>query len=462
MKRLLTILLTVFAIFATTVVMAPRQAQLSAQAQTTPTSPSCQAQAPCVALVDEVGQAAARAFARATVHALLAAKTVTGNSFGAGTAAVLSYCDKFAGACGTANDGYPNLLAKTGQYNNITDVPGIQAGLYTDPNVLTGTTAFIMRSGATVGIEVRGSAPGGRETDVLKDQQVAQPINAVVLSGGSSYGLAAADGVVQWLEQNHIGLSANGGQGVVPIVPEAIIFDPGRFGPFTVHPTADFGYKAAQAAHTGPLDQGNIGSGAGAEAGSLKGGLGFASEDLGDGIFVGAAVTINSVGDGYDPGTGCQFYGAQFQLQHEFAGVIPPPGGCGSSSTGVGAASAADHAPVRNTTIGVVATNLAMDKAMVNQLASYGQDGMALAIRPSHTMLDGDTVMSISTGTVSRSSPTDIVPAPVDVPVPDTGAGEPLVLGVVGLTGGVVLTLQRPRRRRRLEQIKAAQRRDET
>lgn len=452
MRRASTLGLLTSMVLGYGIAFAPTSSRITAEAMT-PATPGCQTDAACQALVNQVGEAAVRVFARATVHALLAAQTVTANGFGAGTTTVKSYCDMFPGACGNATDGYPNATGKTGTYNNITDVPGVQAGEYTDPNVLTGTTAMIMHDGATVGVEVRGSAPGSRETDVVRDEEVAQPVNAVVLSGGSAYGLAAGDGVAQWLEQNHIGMPADNGQGVVPIVPEAIIFDPGRFGPFTVHPTASFGYAAAQNAHTGPLAEGNVGSGAGAEAGSVKGGLGFASEDLGQGLFVGAAVTINSVGDGYDPGNGCRFYAGNFQLDNEFAGVQPPPGGCGS--TGVGAP--AGHAAVKNTTVGVVATNLAMDKAMVNKLAVFGQDGMARAIRPSHTMLDGDTVFGIATGTISLSSPTTGVS--LGATVPEGPSPTSLIAGALA-TGAAVLLAGRYTRRR-LAALKRSQRRNQ-
>lgn len=403
----------------------------------TATQPGCQADAACAALVDQVGVAAEHAFARATAHAILAAKTVQGVGFTGGSSAVTSYCDALPGTCGQATGGYADMPGKTGPNNNPTDVPGLLAGHYTDPNVLTGTTAFIMPGGATVGVEVRGSAPGSRETEVVRSDQVTQPINAVVLSGGSAYGLAAADGVAQWLEQNHLGLPLKGG--VVPIVPSAIIFDPGRFGPFTVHPTAQFGFNAATAAKAGPLAEGSVGAGAGAESGGVKGGIGFASEDLGNGIIVAAAADVNSVGDVYDTGNACILYGARLQLAGEFKGVRPPPNGCTTASGSALAVNLHPAQPVRNTTVGIVATNLALDKAMANKLAQYGQDGMALGIRPSHTMLDGDTVFSISTGTVT--GPAAVGP----VGLPNTTAARGAGVALLAFCGAGMVLLLAPR-----------------
>lgn len=386
---------------------------VSATASPNPGTDSCQASAACLALVDELGQAAEQTMDRAIVHAMLAAKTVTDAS----GSVVNSYCTQFVGACASGRPGYPVSPGTIGRYNNITDVPGIEVGSYTDPRVLTGTTVLLTPHGSTVGVEVRGSAPGSRDTDPVGATEDSLPIYGLVLSGGSAYGLAAADGVDQYLEQHHLGTPQNAsGSEVMPIVPTSIIFDPGRFGPFSVHPGASFGYAAAAAAKVGPFAEGNVGAGAGAEADSLKGGLGSASENLGNGIMVGAIVTINALGDPFDTGDGCAFYAARYQLQDEFGGLRPPPGGCGSYTqspiiSGATVSSAAAKPAGHNTTIGVVATNVALSPAMANRIAMFGEDGLALAIRPSHTFFDGDTVWAMSTGTVSAAAPTTTVGA---------------------------------------------------
>ena len=189
-----------------------------------------------------------------------------------------------------------------GPYNAITDVPGIEVGHYTG-TYLTGTTVVLAENGGqgvAGGVSQRGGAPGTRETDLLKPENMVDKVNAIALSGGSAYGLAAASGVMKCLESQKLGWPVGGGN-VVPIVPTAILFDPGRCGaPFDYRPDFSFGLEACLAAAGGPIKQGNVGAGAGAVSGGVKGGIGTASVVLGNGIIVGAIVAVNSVGSTFD------------------------------------------------------------------------------------------------------------------------------------------------------------------
>ena len=287
---------------------------------------------------------------------------------------------------------------ETKYYNAITDVPGIEVGHYTDKEGLTGTTVILARDGAVGGVDVRGSAPGTRETDLLNPINLVDIVNAVVLSGGSAYGLAAADGVMTCLEDQGIGWPVGGGQ-VVPIVPSAILFDPGRCGTdFRDRPTAKFGLKACQAVDSGPVAQGNVGAGMGARAGGLKGGIGSASTDLGDGVIVGAIVAVNAVGSTVNPDTG-DFYAAFLQVDDEFDKLKDPHWSALKKSGSLLAK--VDQSPGKNTTIAVVATNVELTKAQAQKIAQMAHDGMARAIRPSHTMFDGDTIFALGTGELS-------------------------------------------------------------
>ena len=186
-----------------------------------------------------------------------------------------------------------------GKYNAITDVPGIEVGNFEQRS--TGTTVVLAPNGAVGGVDVRGSAPGTRETDLLDPTNLVDKVDAVVLTGGSAYGLATAHGVMLWLEEKKRGWNVGRGN-VVPIVPAAVLFDPGRFGrAFNDRPTEEFGRRAAEAASAGPVAMGNVGAGAGAVAGGLKGGLGTASVDLGNGVIVGAIVAVNAGGSTVRP-----------------------------------------------------------------------------------------------------------------------------------------------------------------
>lgn len=282
---------------------------------------------------------------------------------------------------------------RSGPLNAITDVPGIEVGSYENNN--TGTTVILAPQGAVGGVDVRGSAPGSRETDLLRPTNMVDKVDAVVLTGGSAYGLAAADGVMRWLEERKRGWAVGGGN-VVPIVPAAVLFDPGRFGrAFTDRPDANFGYKACEAASSGPVRMGNVGAGSGAVSGGLKGGLGTASVDLGDGVFVGAIVAVNAGGSTVNTATG-EFYAKYLEVNGEFGNLKRPF--ASSIEAGPELASIDAMEPVKNTTIACIATNVKLTKAQAQKIAEMAHDGMARAIRPAHTMFDGDTVFVLGTG----------------------------------------------------------------
>lgn len=279
---------------------------------------------------------------------------------------------------------------------SITDVAGILVGHHhridADATLgsgwACGTTVVLAPPGTTAAVDCRGGAPGSRETDLLDPANSVRHVDAVVLTGGSAYGLAAADGVMTWLEEHGRGVAMDGG--VVPIVPAAVIFDL-PVGGWGCRPTADFGYAAAQAATT-HVPIGNVGAGAGARAGVLKGGLGTASVTLPDiGVTVGAVVAVNPGGNVVDPVTGLPWTAS---LTAEF-GLTPPP----ADQIAAYAALDKKSGPL-NTTIAVVATDAALSPAGCRRVAVAAQDGLAHAIRPAHTPLDGDTVFALATGAV--------------------------------------------------------------
>ena len=284
-----------------------------------------------------------------------------------------------------------SLNLQTGPLNLITDVPGIEVGHYQAHH--TGTTVVLARQGAVGGVDVRGSAPGTRETDLLDPVNLVDRVNAVVLSGGSAFGLAAADGVMGWLEEQGQGWPLGDGN-VVPIVPAAVLFDLCRFGRgIQDRPTAEFGRRACEGLSAGLFPQGNVGAGAGALAYGckLKAGLGSASIALGQGVLVGALIAVNPFGSVLHPTTG-ELLGASLGIGDEFA-PLPRP-------TGFTAPPPPRPAPIRNTTIAVVATNLELTKAQSTKVARMAQDGLARAISPAHTLFDGDTVFSLATGQI--------------------------------------------------------------
>ena len=278
----------------------------------------------------------------------------------------------------------------------LTDVPGVRVGHFTDTRRPTGCTVVVAESGAVCGVDVRGGAPGTRETDLLDPVNTVQQVHAVVLSGGSAFGLESATGVVRYLEEKGVGFPV--GVGRVPIVPAAILFDL-AIGDWTIRPDARAGYEAARAAASGPVPEGSVGAGAGATVGkvfgpgsAMKGGVGTASLRLPNGAVVAALVAVNAYGDVVDPATG-----------RLLAGVRTPDG---RGLRGAMEALLAGAAPGRslagqNTSIGVVATNVTLTKTEATKVAQMAHDGFARAIRPVHTPWDGDALFALSTGGVA-------------------------------------------------------------
>jgi L-aminopeptidase/D-esterase-like protein len=280
-------------------------------------------------------------------------------------------------------------MSTPGAHNAITDVPGVLVGHHQrlGPGWATGTTVVLTPDGAVAAVDGRGGAPGTRETDLLAPENLVREAHAVCLSGGSAYGLAAADGVMRWLAERGHGFPV--GQlphEVVPIVPAAVLFDLPR-GEWGNRPDAGFGYAACQSATSGAMAQGTVGAGTGAKVGSLKGGVGTASVVLESGAVVGALVAANAAGAAVDHATG-RPWAADHELAGEFDVRWPDRPG---SVPG-------DQATVLNTTIGVVAVDAELTKAEARRLALAGQDGLARAVRPAHSMFDGDTVFALATG----------------------------------------------------------------
>jgi L-aminopeptidase/D-esterase-like protein len=283
---------------------------------------------------------------------------------------------------------------RPGPHNALTDVPGLRVGHASldGPGALSGTTVVLApEGGAVAGADVRGAAPGTRETDLLHPGATVQRVHAVMLTGGSAYGLAAAGGIMERLEAAGIGFPLPGG--VVPIVPGAVVFDLGRGGNFGARPDADTGAAAYDAASDGPVPQGVVGAGTGAQAGGLKGGIGTASVVLDNGVVVAALVVANSAGSAVDPRTG-ELYGARFGLPGEF-----PPVEVDAAALDELRAAPRPPALGTATTLAVVATDVTLDKAGCGRLATMGHDGLARAISPAHTANDGDVVFGLSTAT---------------------------------------------------------------
>ena len=273
-------------------------------------------------------------------------------------------------------------------HDDITDIPGIRVGHDTNLEAGTGCTVILCGTPAVGGVDVRGGAPATRETDLLHPMHLVEEVHAVLLTGGSAYGLDAASGVMRYLEERNIGYDVEVAR--VPIVPAAAIFDLG-FGSARVRPDAASGYRACEQATAEAVAQGNVGAGTGATVGKMegptfmmKGGLGSASMRLDDGTLVGAIVAVNAYGDVIDP-----------QTQQVIAGARHPLGGF----------IAAD--PFGNTTIAVIATSASLSKEAINKVAQMAHNGLAQAIRPAHTMFDGDTVfaMALGPGLETRRNP---------------------------------------------------------
>ncbi|WHT18358.1 P1 family peptidase [Crossiella sp. CA-258035] len=277
-----------------------------------------------------------------------------------------------------------------GPLNALTDVPGLLVGQHhrLDEGWATGTTVVLAPDGAVGAVDVRGGGPGTRETDLLDPTHLVQRVNAVVLTGGSAFGLAAADGVMRWLDERHQGVSVGPDpHQVVPIVPAAVLFDLWH-NAWGNRPDAGFGALACAAATDGPVAQGTVGAGAGAQAGWLKGGLGTASAVLPDGTTLGALVAANPHGDPLAP-TGLP-WAAHLGLPEEFRLQAP-------DQRELDQVSREFPASRLNTTIGVIATDATLSKAECHRLAVVAHDGLARAVRPAHSMFDGDTFFALST-----------------------------------------------------------------
>lgn len=283
-------------------------------------------------------------------------------------------------------------MTKTGKHNSIIDIEGILVGHFTDRKAASGATVVLCPQGATGGVDVRGSAPGTRETDLLQPMNLVEKIQAVVLTGGSVYGLAAADGVVRWLAKRGWGFPLDGGH-VAPIVPAAALFDLGRGKDFVPPIGPEWGARACDSAGDAPFPLGTLGAGTGAKAGSIKGGLGTASTVLGSGLTVAALVAVNSLGSVIDPATG-----RPWEIRQEVKGEFGEEG-----RRAVRLPQLPEAFPVGNTTLGIIATDGTLTKAQAQKIAQMAHDGMARAIRPAHTMFDGDTIFCLATG--KRSLP---------------------------------------------------------
>ena len=286
-------------------------------------------------------------------------------------------------------------MAKT-WHNAITDVPGIRVGHATNKEAMTGCTVVLCPpKGAVGGVDQRGGAPGTRETDLLRPMHLVQRVHAILLSGGSAFGLDAAGGVVRWLEEQGIGYDT--GVAKIPIVPAAVVFDL-SIGRADVRPDAAMGYAACEAAADGPVAEGSAGIGTGCRVGAILGaarstraGIGTASIDLGGGLTVGAIVAVNAFGDVVDPCSGEILAGARALRGEGFADTL-------ATMKGMMGKAALRFSAQGQTVVGVVATNARLNKEEANKVAQMAHNGLARTVRPAHTMLDGDTFFALATG----------------------------------------------------------------
>ncbi|MDD3017371.1 MAG: P1 family peptidase [Comamonas sp.] len=287
-----------------------------------------------------------------------------------------------------------DLLAHSG---HIAQVQGLLVGHHTLSTRPTGCTVVLCPQGATAGVDVRGAAPGTRETDLLHPSHLVQQVHGITLAGGSAWGLDAASGAARWLEEQGAGLDV--GVARIPLVPAAVLFDLG-LGDARVRPDAAAGYAACQAASTQRPAEGSVGAGAGALVGkifgperAMKGGMGTASFTV-DGVTVGAIIACNAVGDVYHPRTGALLAGCRTD-----DGRQP----LGARDALLGGMAARPLLAGSNTTIGVIATDMALTKAQAQRLATVGHDGLARSINPVHTMSDGDTLFALGTGQAPKA-----------------------------------------------------------
>ena len=278
--------------------------------------------------------------------------------------------------------------------DTITAISGLKVGHATDEKARTGCTVILCESGGVAGVDIRGSAPGTRETDAIRPGGLVEKVHAILLTGGSAFGLDAAGGVMQFLEESGIGFPA--GPVRVPIVPSAVIFDLGVGNP-KVRPDREMGYHACVNATNARIEMGQVGAGTGATVGKgpglqpSNGGVGSTCRVLKSGLMVGAIVIVNAVGNVVDPTTGQIIAGAKDPETGEFVNITERLSEPGKNDQ--------FQAPNTNTTIGVVATDAALSPTEVTKVAQIAHDGLARSIHPVHTMFDGDTVFALSTGT---------------------------------------------------------------
>ena len=288
-----------------------------------------------------------------------------------------------------------SIVSVQTQNIGLTAIDGIKVGHHTLIERPTGCTVILTEAGAVAAVDVRGSSPGTREIALLDPTNTVQKVHAIVLSGGSAFGLAAADGVVRYLAEREIGYPTSAAN--VPIVPAAILYDLGIGDNPSIYPTADCGYNAASAASSDPVIEGSVGAGTGATVGkiggpsrAMKGGVGTAVLKLPNGIQVAALMAVNAVGNVVDPETGSII-----------AGVRTANGKLADARTIFQHVPDASIRNAENTTIGVVATDAALNRAQLALVARMAHDGLARAIRPAHTPADGDAIFVLSTGNVT-------------------------------------------------------------
>jgi L-aminopeptidase/D-esterase-like protein len=286
----------------------------------------------------------------------------------------------------------------------LTDVPGIKVGHFTMTERPTGCTVILAEAGAVAGVDVRGAAPATRETDLLNPVNTVQVAHAIVLSGGSVFGLDTASGVMRYLEEHKIGFAF--GPAHVPIVPAAALFDL-SVGDGRIRPNAECGYQAARSASADAVKEGNVGAGAGATVGkaggagrAMKGGIGTASLTMPDGTIVAAMVATNGLGDVVDPATG-----------RIVAGVRTADGKAFADARALLRSGGIRFRAGENTTLGVIATNASLSKTEAKRVAEMAHDGYARAIVPSHTPVDGDTIFTLATGAKSGRADAGLVGA---------------------------------------------------